>query len=206
MADWARLFNECWRWAGLGCSWDPGRGSCICICIMHTHYPLSRPSSVPFWPPLSLFARSLSFHISHVWVFFLDFIPLFYLRALPLPLETLLCSVLCHEGVMKKYIPRKAFSVHVRTRWKRRPNAFGWSLNSELKTPDSEKCINVKSRLTPNKENVGIECIHISHKIVIFQYFEWLCDWTLLNSPLKWLNQFIRIFNDFQTGTPNLNL
>lgn len=127
MADWARLFNECWRWAGLVCSWDHGPGSCICICIMHTHYPYSRSLSLSLthfglpsrsgrhYPALT----SLSFRISYICVhgvFLPDFIPRFYLRALPLPLETLLCSVLCHERVMKKHISRKAFSVHVRTR------------------------------------------------------------------------------------------
>jgi len=128
MADWARLFNECWRWAGLVCSWDPGPGSCICICIMHTHYPYSRSlslslshsfwPSVPLWSPLSCAHFTFISHIVYMcaWGFFPDFIPRFYLRALPLPLETLLCSVLCHERVMKKHISRKAFSVHVRTR------------------------------------------------------------------------------------------
>lgn len=117
--------------AGDGLDWsapgildgDPASASALCtlitltpdrsLSLSHSFWP-----SVPLWSPLSCAHFTFISHIVYMcaWGFFPDFIPRFYLRALPLPLETLLCSVLCHERVMKKHISRKAFSVHVRTR------------------------------------------------------------------------------------------
>lgn len=118
MADWARLFNECWRWAGLVCSWDPGRGSCICICIMHTHYPYSRSLSLSLthfglpsrsgrhYPALT----SLSFRISYICVhgvfsriLFLVFI------YVPYPCHLRHCFVLFYatKGLWKNIYPEK---------------------------------------------------------------------------------------------------
>lgn len=127
MADWARLFNECWRWAGLVCSWDHGPGSCICICIMHTHYPYSRSLSLSLthfglpsrsgrhYPALT----SLSFRISYICVhgvFFAGFYSSFLFTCLTLATwDIALFCFMPRKGYEKTYIP-KAFSVHVRTR------------------------------------------------------------------------------------------